>query len=135
MLTGLDVSDSTMKTGAKTDGKRDVSALELIRRSRVNAPPLQQVYDPYVGTLCPLPPHIVPKPPKKPSKTMVYTKTLLDLGDLDKKEGMTLDMDLRPKRFPKHKKTDDKKVQKKAMGWPQSLFEKEKKNDNPSIPV
>ena len=126
-----------MKTGTKTNKKRDVSALELIRRSRVNAPPSQQVYDPYVGTLCPLPPHIVPKPPRKPSKTMVYTKTLLDLGDLEKKERMTLDVDLRPKRNPRHKKTDDKKVQKKAMGWPQSLFEKEKgkKNDNPATMV
>ena len=129
--------DTIMKTGTKTNKKRDVSALELIRRSRVNAPPSQQVYDPYVGTLCPLPPHIVPKPPRKPSKTMVYTKTLLDLGDLDKKERMTLDVDLRPNRILKHKKTDDKKVQKKAMGWPQSLFEKEKgkKNDNPATMV
>lgn len=129
--------DSIMKTGTKTNKKRDVSTLELIRRSRVNAPPSQQVYDPYVGTLCPLPPHIVPKPPREPSKTMVYTKTLLDLGDLDKKERMTLDVDLRPKRFLKYKKTDDKKVQKKAVGWPQSLFEREKgkRNNNPATLV
>ena len=135
--TGLVVSDSMMKTGKGTNKKRDVSALELIRRSRVNAPPSQQVYDPYVGTLCPLPPHIVPKPPRKPSKTMVYTKTLLDLGDLDRKERMTLDVDLRPKRIPKHQKIDDKKVQKKSIGWPQSLFEKEKekKKENPATPV
>lgn len=132
--TGLVVSDSMMKTGQGTNKKRDVSALELIRRSRVNAPPSQQVYDPYVGTLYPLPPHIVPKPPRKPSKTMVYTKTLLDLGDLDKKERMTLDVDLRPKRIPKQKKIDDRKVQKKSIGWPRSLFEKEKekKKENPA---
>ena len=44
-------------------GRKGKSALELVRLSRVRAgaKPKDQMYDPYMGSLCPLPPHIVPK--------------------------------------------------------------------------
>lgn len=55
------------------------SALDLMSMSRVNATPTQCVYGLYVGTSCPFQ-LIVPKTPRKPSKMIVFMKTLLNLG-------------------------------------------------------